>query len=242
MAVKEPRKDVGVSDERPSELGAGATEAAPPTALPPTVAPPESAAATEAPVLSAAASAVLAGVEPGLLHYVQAMEQEGRPASQAARVVEEVVQQKPQLGAPHIAKLVKALLSGPARATQAAAACLPLLAKTAPAKVARHLELLREGFGRADEVAKDGMVRVFVALCLASVAYQRRVIDMLEIALSGAEPKQLVQWTELALPALKGEPHAQARDVVEKRLPELPRPQAQRIADFLGVKLRLSRP
>lgn len=192
--------------------------------------------------LSAGAAAILAGDEAQLLQHVQALEHEGRAAGAAARVIEEVVQHKPQLGAPHIGRLVKILLGGPPRGAQAAAATLPLLAKAAPAKVARHLDLLRAGFAGASDTVKDGMVRVFIALCVASVAYQRRVIDVIEQALAGAEPKTLVAWTELALPALKGEPHAQARAVVEQRLLELPKPQAQRIADFLGIKLRVSRP
>lgn len=192
--------------------------------------------------LSAGAAAILGGDEAQLIQHIQALEVEGRAASQSARVLEEVIQHKPLLGAPHIGRLVKVLVNGPARGSHAAAVTLPLLAKAAPAKVARHLELLRESFDKVSDPAKDGMVRVFIALCLASVAYQRRVIDVLEKALAGAEPKTLVQWTELALPALKGEPHAQARAVVERRLYELPKPQAQRIADFLGVKLRVSRP
>lgn len=211
----------------------------PPEASPPE-APPEGAPA--GPELSAGAAAILGGDEGQLLQHVQALELEGRAASQSARVVEEVLQHKPLLGAPHIGRLVKILVSGPTRGSHAAAVTLPLLAKVAPAKVARHLEVLRESFDRVNEHAKDGMVRVFIALCLASVAYQRRVIDVLEKALAGAEAKTLVQWTELALPALKGEPHAQARAVVEGRLYELPKPQAQRIADFLGIKLRVSRP
>jgi hypothetical protein len=198
--------------------------------------------AASAPELSAGAAAILGGDEAQLLQYVQALEVEGRAAGHAARVVEEVLQHKPLLGAPYISRLVKVLVNGPARGSQAAAIALPMLAKVAPAKVARHLDVLREGFDRVSEPAKDGMVRVFIALCVASVAYQRRVIDVLEKALAGAEAKTLVQWTELALPALKGEPHAQARAVVEGRLYELPKPQAQRIADFLGVKLRVSRP
>ena len=214
----------------------------PPQPTPPPEAPAEHAGEPGAPELSASAAAILAGGDAQLLSHVQALEQEGRAASLAARVVEEVIQHKPQLGAPHIGRLVKLLINGPARGAQTAALALPLLAKVAPAKVARHLDVLRDGFGAATEPAKDGMVRVFIALCLASVAYQRRVIDVLEKALASAEPKTLVQWTELALPALKGEPHAQARAVVEQRLYELPKPQAQRIADFLGVRLRVSRP
>ena len=204
--------------------------------------PAGEAAAPAEPELSAGAAAILAGAESELIQHVQALEQEGRAASTSGRVVEEVIQHKPQLGAPHIGRLVKLLIGGPTRGAHTAAITLPLLAKVAPAKVARHLDTLRDGFAAASEPSKDGMVRVFIALCVASVAYQRRVIDVLEKALAGAEPKTLVAWTELALPALKGEPHAQARAVVEGRLYDLPKPQAQRIADFLGIKLRVSRP
>ena len=112
---------------------------------------------------------------------------------------------------------------------------------SAPAKVARHLERLRANYDAAIDVAKDGIVRTFVALCIASVAYQKRVIDVLEKQSSGAEPKTLLRWTELVLPALKGEPHAQARAVVEQRLNDIPRPQAEKIAEFLGIRLRASR-
>ena len=124
---------------------------------------------------------------------------------------------------------------------QASAAALPVLARVAPAKVARHLEKLRASFDTTSDVGKEGMVRTFVALCLASVAYQKRVVDVLEKALASAEPRTLQRWTELVLPALKGEPHAQARAVVEQRLPAIPRPQAEKIGDFLGIKLRPSR-
>jgi len=230
MPSKDPPQATVPEGQQPGEPSAPAA-IAPPAATGPS-----------APELSAAAAAILSGNEAQLLAHVQALEVEGRAASLAARVVEEVIQHKPQLGAPHIGRLVKILVNGPARGAQSAAVVLPTLAKVAPAKVARHLELLREGFGNASDPAKDGMVRVFVALCVASVAYQRRVIDVLEKALASAEPKTLVSWTELALPALKGEPHAQARTIVEQRLYELPKPQAQRIADFLGVKLRVSRP
>jgi hypothetical protein len=186
---------------------------------------------------SGPAKAVLEGQQ-NLAEHVECMALEGRAASSAARIVEEVLQVKPQLGAPHIARLVRLLLEGPARSTQASATCLPLLTKTAPAKVARHLETLRGGFDQASETGRDGMVRIFVALCLASVAYQRRVIDVLEKALGAAEPKQLVTWSEIVLPALKGEPHAQARAVVEQRVPSLPKPQAQQLATLLGIKIR----
>ena len=189
------------------------------------------------------AEQIVAGVaEPGLVHYARALEDENPHTSgQAARVLEEVVQRKPELCAPYIDRIVRALMGGNARAVQAGATALPVLARVAPAKVARHLEKLRASFDGATETGKDGMVRTFVALCLASVAYQKRVVDVLERALAGAEPRTLQRWTELVLPALKGEPHAQARAVVEQRLPEIPRPLAEKIGDFLGIKLRPSR-
>ena len=186
------------------------------------------------------AAELLAGTaEPPLMYYARALEDENaHHASVAARVFEELIAQKPELCAPHIERLVRGLGSVHARVQQAAAAALPVLARVAPAKVARHLERLLSSFNAASEVAKDGMVRTFVALCVASVAYQRRVIDVLEAALTGADPKTLPRWTELVLPALKGEPHAQARAAVERRLNDIPRPQAEKIAEFLGIRLR----
>jgi hypothetical protein len=189
------------------------------------------------------AAQIIAGTaEPGLAHYARALESENATlANQAARVIDEVIAQKPELVAPYIERLVRLLLSANTRVVSSCAGALPVLARVAPAKVARHLERLRGSYDAASDVAKDGMVRTFVALCIASVAYQKRVIDVLEKALGGAEPKTLLRWTELVLPALKGEPHAQARAVVEQRLPELPRPQAEKIAEFLGIRLRASR-
>ena len=190
------------------------------------------------------AAQIVAGTsELGLAHFARALEHENpHTSSQAARVIEEVVLLKPELVAPHIERLVRLLASTNPRVVQASATTLPLLTRIAPAKVARHLERLRGGYPTASDVAKEGMVRIFVALCVASVAYQKRVIDVLEGALASAEPKTLLRWAELVLPALKGEPHAQARSVVEGRLPEIPRPQAEKIADFLGIRLRPSRP
>jgi hypothetical protein len=189
-----------------------------------------------------AAQIVAGTAEPGLVHYARALEDENpHTAGQAARVLEEVVQLKPELCAPHIDRLVRALMGASPRAVQAGANTLPTLARIAPAKVARHLDKLRGSFDAASDTAKDGMVRTFVALCLASVAYQRRVVDVLERGLAAAEPRTLQRWTELVLPALKGEPHAQARSVVEQRLHEIPRPLAEKIGEFLGIKLRPSR-
>jgi hypothetical protein len=186
------------------------------------------------------AAELLAGTaDPPLIFYARSLEDENpHPAGVAARVFEELIAHKPELCAPHIERLVRGLSSAHPRVVQAAANALPVLARVAPAKVARHLDRLLTGFAGASEVAKDGMVRTFVALCVASVAYQRRVIDVLEAALTGADAKTLQRWTELVLPALKGEPHAQARAAVERRLNEIARPQAEKIAEFLGIRLR----
>src|SRR5690606_11670644 len=100
------------------------------------------------------------------------------------------------------------------------------------------LPSLTEGFTEASDIGKDGLVATFAALCTASVAYQKRLEPVLELALSSAEPKTLQRWTEIVLPSLKGEPHARARAVVEERLNHIPRQHAQPIAAFLGIKLR----
>jgi hypothetical protein len=161
-------------------------------------------------------------------------------AFQAARVIEELAGQKPELLAPHIEVLVGLLGAMRPRVAQSAAHSLPVLARVAPAKVAKHLKTMQAAFPDASEVAKDGLVRTFVALCVASVTYQKRLIENFELALRTADPKQLPGWVEHILPALKGEPYAQARGVVEQRLndPDLPRPTAQRVAEIMGVKLR----
>lgn len=156
----------------------------------------------------------------------------------AARVFDEIIARKPELAAPHIERLVRMLNSENARVAQTAATALPELARVAPAKVAKHLPKLATAFDAGSDLAKQAIIKTYAALCTASVAYQKRLIDVMESALGKADPKTLQQWTEIILPALKGEPHAQARAVVVARLEDLPRPIAQKIATFLGVKLR----
>jgi hypothetical protein len=197
---------------------------------------------------SSSASVVAAEVVAGTANvspeqYIRQLSDESvkeSAALQAARVVEELANQKPELLAPHIEALIGALRSTRPRVAQAAAHCLPVLARVVPAKVAKHLKTLQSSFSSASDVGKDGLVRTFVALCVASVTYQKRLIENFEQALRSADSKQLAGWVEHILPALKGEPYAQARTIAEKRLsdPELPRPIAQRVADLLSVKLR----
>ncbi len=158
-------------------------------------------------------------------------------ATQAARVLSEVAQRKPAALTPIVDRLVGAISSDRKRVVQTAAEALPAVAAVAPARVAKHLDKLKAAYPGASDVGKDGVVRAFAALCAASVAYQKRLEPVLKQALAGADPKTLAAWTEIVLPALKGEPHANARAVVEKRLQTLPRGPAQRIADILGIKL-----
>jgi hypothetical protein len=186
-------------------------------------------------VSAADAAAVIA-------HAEQLMSDKPTTAAASARVLEELLVRKPEMLVPVIDKLVQAIITGPKRTVQTAAMALPTMARLAPARVARHLPLLTERFSQASDVGKDGLVATFAALCTASVAYQKRLEPVLEVALSTAEPKTLYRWTEIVLPSLKGEPHARARAVVEERIHQIPRPLAQPIASFLGVKLRPSVP
>lgn len=189
---------------------------------------------------SALAEEIVSGAsEQNLAQLISALEDRSSSvATRAARVIEEVITRKPELGIAHIEQLIKLLKSEHVRVVQMAAAVLPLIAQIAPAKVAKHLTTLTESFESVSDIGKEGLVRIFVALCVASIAYQKRLSDVLQLALSSADGKTLLRWSELLLPALKGEPHAFARSAVERRLNDIPRPIAKKIASFLGIKLR----
>jgi hypothetical protein len=154
-------------------------------------------------------------------------------------VLSEVINEKPELVVSLVAKFAKGVSSSNKRVVQTSAEALPAIARIAPARVARQLEVLKTSFSTANDVGKDGLVKTFAALCTASVAYQKRLEPVLTQALKGADGKTLLAWTQIVLPALKGEPHARARAVVEGRLDLIPRSYAQQIADFLGIKLRI---
>ena len=197
--------------------------------------------ATQQPSAEAAslANALVSGTSTtSLEQYVEQLLQPNGAA--AAQVLEALALVKPELLTPYIELLVKHLSSAQIPVAQCCAHCLPALARVAPAKVAKQLKTMQAALPDAPQIAKDGLVRTFVALCVASVTYQKRLIESFELALRSADAQQLPLWVEHILPALKGEPYAQARSVVEQRLPDpaLPREIAQRIADFLGVKLR----
>lgn len=168
----------------------------------------------------------------------QLLDTRSTTATQAARVLHEIATRKPELLVGLVDKFVKGLRSKNKRVVQTSADALPAIAKVSPARVARHLEVLTTSFDAVSDTGKDGLVRTFANLCSASVAYQKRLEPVLTKALAQAEGKTLLAWTEAVLPALKGEPHARARAVVENRLPKIPRSVAQPIADLLGVKLR----
>jgi hypothetical protein len=171
-------------------------------------------------------------------HGEQLLDARATTATQAARVLSEIVTQKPELVVGLVDKFVKGLGSKHKRVVQTSAEALPVVARVAPARVARHLDALKGSFDALPEVGKDGLVRTFANLCTASVAYQKRLEPVLTKALQQAQGKTLLAWTEAVLPSLKGEPHARARAVVEGRLYKIPRAVAQPIADFLGMKLR----
>ncbi|HEY8430991.1 MAG TPA: hypothetical protein VIL20_21580 [Sandaracinaceae bacterium] len=160
-------------------------------------------------------------------------------AAQAARIIDALLESEPEAVVPIIDRLVKAIVLEDKRPVQTAANALPIMARVAPARVARHLPRLKDAFDEATLVGKDGLVRTFAGLCIASVAYQKRLEGVLNKALAEADAKTLAKWTEIVLPALKGEPHARARATVEARLSRIPKAVAQKIADFLGIKLRL---
>jgi hypothetical protein len=182
-------------------------------------------------IVAADAAAVLA-------HAENLASDKPTTATTSARILDDLLVKKPDLLVSAIERFVVSVASPNKRTVQTSAAALPVMAKLAPARVARHLPQLTEAFSRTNEVGKDGLVSTFAALCTASVAYQKRLEPVLELALSTAEPKTLLRWTEIVLPSLKGEPHARARAVVEARLGAMPRAMAQPIAGVLGIKLR----
>ena len=160
-------------------------------------------------------------------------------ATHAARVVHEVIQRKPEIIVSLVERFGKGITSDNKRVVQTCSDGLPAITKVAPAKVAKQLDLLRAAFEPASATGRDGLVRTFAGLCRASVAYQKRLEPILTTALESADGKTLRRWCEIVLPALKGEPHARAREVVENRLERIPRADAQDIANFLGIRLRV---
>src|SRR5262245_29021348 len=82
--------------------------------------------------------------DPALDHYVRSLvDPKESTSTLAARVLEELATQKPELLAPHIERLVSALGSERPRVAQCGAHTLPVLARVAPAKVAKHLKTLQ---------------------------------------------------------------------------------------------------
>ena len=160
-------------------------------------------------------------------------------ATKAARILHEIVMVQPDTLVSQVERFARGLTSKHKRVVQTSADALPAIAKIAPARVAKHLDVLKESFEPAILDGKDGLVRTFANLCTASVAYQKRLEPVLTLALETADGKSLLRWSEIVLPALKGEPHARARSVVEDRLDRIPRAIAQQIASTMNFKLRV---
>lgn len=161
-------------------------------------------------------------------------------ATKAARVLAEIGKTDIQLLVPLVPGLARGITSKHRRVVQTSATSLPLIARVAPARVAKQIDVLKESYTPASATGKDGLVRTFSALCTASVAYQQRLEPVLTQALDEADGKTLLVWSQVVLPALKGEPHARARAVVERRMYQIPRSIGQKIAENLGVRLRHS--
>ena len=160
-------------------------------------------------------------------------------ATKAARVIHEFVEEHAELLQTHVDKFAQGITSKHKRVVQTSADALPAIAKVAPARVAKHLDTLKAAFEPTLDDGKDGLVRTFANLCTASVAYQKRLEPVLTLALQGANGKTLLRWSQIVLPALKGEPHARARAVVEDRLDRIPRRYAVEIANNLGIRRRV---
>ncbi len=125
-------------------------------------------------------------------------------ATQSARVLSEVINEKPELVVSLVAKFAKGVSSSNKRVVQTSAEALPAIARIAPARVARQLEVLKTSFETANDVGKDGLVKTFAALCTASVAYQKRLEPVLTLALKGADGKTLLAWTRDRPPCAQG--------------------------------------
>ena len=237
VAAPAADKKAGAASKAKAPVHEAAAVAAPPAPPPPPAEPvaPKALSGTQA----LAAELIAQADSHAVMRHAAALEDEREgPSSQAARVLQEIAEQKPEMLVPLIERFARLLVSKNKRVVQTCAAALGPLSRIAPAKVAKQLPLLTQNWEHTTEEGQDGLVRAFAGLCTASVAYQKRLEPALARALGDADPKLLIRWTEIVLPALKGEPHARARAVVEQRLPNIPRPLAQKIADFLGIKLR----
>lgn len=191
---------------------------------------------------SAAAAAILDADDTAARvaeHAALLLDARSSTATKAARVIHEFVEGQPELLQGHVDKFAQGITSKHKRVIQVSADALPAIAKIAPARVAKHLDTLKAAFEPTIDDGKDGLVRTFANLCTASVAYQKRLEPVLTLALEGANGKTLLRWSQIVLPALKGEPHARARAVVEGRLDRIPRAVAQQIAQNLGIRLRV---
>ena len=85
-------------------------------------------------------------------HGETMMEGPRTAATQSARVLSEVIAEKPELVVPLVAKFAKGISSSNKRVVQTSAEALPAIARIAPARVARQLDVLKGSFEEANDV------------------------------------------------------------------------------------------
>ena len=119
---KKSTKEEATAEARPAKKGGGAAVAA------------EKILADEAPQSKIAE------------HGETMMEGPRTAATQSARVLSEVIAEKPELVVPLVAKFAKGISSSNKRVVQPSAEALPAIARIAPARVARQLDVLKGSF------------------------------------------------------------------------------------------------
>lgn len=185
------------------------------------------------------ADGLIAGTERrDLRQLVSALDKGGSDAGVIADALRDVAEREPKLLGPVIGRLARQTRHPDPVVAAACGAILAELCKTSPAKVAKQIDTLTDALSDAGPAARDGIVHTFIALCAASVVYQRRLGGTLSQALAGADMQQLSSWAQLMLPTLKGEPYANAREIVEQRLSDLPRTEGQALCATIGVSYR----
>ncbi|MET0341811.1 MAG: hypothetical protein ABW252_12475, partial [Polyangiales bacterium] len=107
-----------------------------------------------------------------LRHALGLEDEREATANQAARLVHELAEAKPELLVPLIERFGRLLISKNRRVVASAASALAPLSRIAPAKVAKQLPVLTQNWEHTSDEGKDGLVRTFAGLCTASVAYQ----------------------------------------------------------------------
>src|SRR5262245_22658237 len=113
MPTKITSKGTATAAKEPAANKEAPTVAGQPAAAAPSTPPPSEPPAKKKGGSAEIAAQLAAGTaEPGLAHYARALEDENpNAAAQAARVLEELANLKPELCAPHIERFVRLLAS-----------------------------------------------------------------------------------------------------------------------------------